>query len=224
MPSLESLQRRKQALIRKAQGGALFVAPDDAPAITALTELVGDVPELVTLPEGYTDLGYISKEDSVTWSRATETADTTSWGASEPTRTDFTSDVSSLAVTAQETNLQTLSLYEGLDLSTIVPTAGTGEVAFSKPTRPGTQFNRLLAVAADGVGDETIYIGKFLPRAQVTEIGDQAWSDTGEIVYPLTFTARTDDTLGYSIRYYFGGPGWLAMLTDMGFPAAAAGA
>src|SRR5690606_25330555 len=35
--------------------------------------------------------------------------------------------------------------------------------------------------------------------------------------WPVTMTAYKDAALGTSERYYFGGPGWAALLADMGF-------
>jgi hypothetical protein len=222
--SLDALQDLKTSLIRKALSGSVFIAADGTALPTSLTTSSGTPVEidLTPLPEEWQDLGYLSKDDGATWSRATNLSEVTSWGALEATRSDINSDVTSLAVTAQETKLLTLELYENIDLSGVTPDATTGEVAFSKPTRPSPKFYRLFAISQDGDGDDAIYIGKLCPRAQVTEVGDQTWSDGDTpITYPLTFSAKVDAVAGYSLRYFFGGPGWKAALADMGFTAAA---
>lgn len=216
--SLDTLQDRKAELIRKALAGSVFIAPMATALPAAMTGPAGDLTEL---PAEWVDLGYLSKDDGASWSRATDLSEVTSWGALEPTRSDIRSDVTSLAVTAQETKKLTLELYENVDLAAVTPTTGSGEVAFSKATRPAPRFNRLFAICQDGEGADAVYIGKLAPRAQVTEVGDQVWSDgDSPITYPLTFSAKVDADAGYAIRYFFGGPGWKAMLTDMGFPAA----
>lgn len=218
--SLDTLQTRQQELIRKALSGSVFIAPDGTALPTSLT--TGATPALTTLPEDWVDLGYLSKDDGATWARETELSEVTSWGALEATRSDINADVVSLSVTAQETSKLTLELYENIDLSAVTPTASTGEISFAKPTRPATRYYRLFAICQDGEGDDAIYIGKLAPRAQVTEVGDQVWTDGDDpIAYPMTFSAKTDSTAGYSIKYFFGGPGWKSLLVSMGFPAAA---
>lgn len=219
MASIEDLQDQKAELIRKALSGSVFIAPIGTTLPTSLT--TGATPALTALPAAWKDLGYLSKDDGATWSRETELSEVTSWGALESTRSDINSDVVNLAVTAQETKLLTLELYENVDLSGVTPAATTGEIAFSKPTRPATRYHRLMAICQDGEGADAIYIGKLCPRAQVVEVGDQTWTDGDDpITYPMTFSAKTDSTAGYSLRYFFGGPGWKALLEDMGFPAA----
>ena len=193
------------------------------PTATVTTTTPGTEIELATLPSGYVDLGYLSKDDAVTWSRETELSDVTAIGATEAVRSDITSDVSSLAVTALETKLQTLELYDNVDLSAVTPTANTGEVAYNRTTRPRTKFGRLYVISMDDSDDAgPIYMARLCPRSQVTEVGEQTWTDGDDpITYPLTFSAKKDATAGYAMRCFFGGPGWRARLEAMGFPAAA---
>ena len=193
------------------------------PDVTVETTTPGTAIELATLPSGYVDLGYISKEDGATWAREAELSEVTAVGASEAVRSDIVSDVNTLAVTALETKLQTLELYDNVDLSTLSPTANTGEVAYNRPTRPRTKFGRLYVISMDDSDDAgPIYLARLCPRSQVTEVGEQTWTDgDSPITYPLTFSAKKDSDAGYAMRCLFGGPGWLARLTDMGFPAAA---
>jgi len=216
---LSALKQAKNDLIRKALDAALCIAPIATAIPAALTS--GASADLTALPTDWKGLGMVTKDDAYTWSRAVESTDTTSHGELEPTRTDINSDISSLAFTAQETNKRTLELFNNVDLTALTPTAVTGEVAFNNPPRPVTRYYRVMAVAQDGEGSDTIYIAKILPRAMVSEPGDQVWSDQNEITYPMTLTAKKDSTLGYSVRHIFGGPGWKSRLVAMGFPAAA---
>lgn len=215
--TFEALQKKQTELIRKPLAGAVMLAPVTAALPATLT--TGTDSSLATLPTGYNDLGLITKADGLSWSRAVDSAETTSWGFSDPTRRDITSDVSSLQLTAQETNVHTLGLYNNLDLTTVVPDVSTGEVSFAQPLRAATRFYRLFAISVDGVGADAIYIGRLLPRAMVSDIGDQAWTDADEMAYQVTITATPDLTAGYSIRHFFGGPGWKALTADMGFGA-----
>jgi len=208
----------QSSLIRKALAGSVFIAPADATAPTTLT--TGSGSGLTPLPTGYEDIGYVTKDDGLSWSRDTEVSEVTSWGSVEPTRRDINSDVTNLAFTAQETKKATLQLYYNVDLDAVTPDATTGEVSFAQPTRPSTRYMRVFALFVDGSGDDAIYVARFLPKAMLSEVDDQAWTDGDDpVVYNCTLAATPDETLGYSVRHFFGGPGWKSRLDDMGFAA-----
>ncbi len=214
--TFDALREAHTELIRKTLAGAVFLAPMSTALPTSLT--TGASSALNTLPTGYKDLGLISKENSLSWSRDVQNNEVTSWGFSDPTRRDIVSDVTGLQFTAQETNLKTLELYNNVDLSAVTPDATTGEVQFAQPTRPSTRYYRAIAIGVDGEGTDAIFVARSMPRAMVSERGAQTWSDSGELAYQMTLTATPDTTAGYSIRHYFGGPGWKSRLAAMGFP------
>lgn len=208
-----ALRDKKTELIRKARDGSVFLAPTSTAAITTLTTGAGS--DLTPLPSGYVDLGWISS-DGAAYSRSTDVSEVTSFGSVEPTRSDTTSDTITLAITAQETKLETLGLYTGADMAGITANVTTGEVQIAKPARPGFRHYRLLGLFVDDGDDGEIYIARFMPRARVTEIGEQAFTDGDDpIQYPVTFTGIEDSTLGYSHKWFFGGPGWKALLDEM---------
>lgn len=221
MATYESIANRQASLIRKALAGSVFIAPMSAVLPTSLT--TGASADLSVLPEGYNDLGWISKDDGVNWARETEVAEVTSWGSFDPTRRDINSDVTSLTLIAQETNIHTLGLYNNVDLSNVQADATTGEVAFNSALRPSTKYYRVFSIFVDGTGEDTIYVARLLPRAMVSEVGEQVWSDGDDpVAYEVTLTATPDEDAGYSIRHFFGGPGWKANLADAGFTTATA--
>jgi hypothetical protein len=221
MPNLADLQNRQNELIRKALDGSVFIAPTtaaDIAAITTYTAATTTEPEkieLAALPADYKDAGYITKDDGVSWSVDVDTSDTTSMGAAEPTRRDIVSKVTGMGFTMQETNKRTLELYHGRSIG--AADANSGEVTFDDPSRPATVHYKVLSLHKDGEGADAIYIARFLPRCSVTDISEQTWSESDEIRYGVTLTAYTDSTLGTSVRHFFGGPGWKALLTKMGF-------
>ena len=215
--SIATLAARQSKLIRKALDAVVFAAPTSAAAVTAITTGAGAA--LVTLPTEYHSLGHHTEDDGVNWTREVDTADVRSHGSAEPTRRDITSDVTGLVVLAQETKLQTMEMFHNIDLSTVTPDATTSEIAFNRSSQPATRYYRLLALAQDGAGTDTIYFARFCPRASITEFADQPWTKGDEIRWPLTFTAYVDDDLGYSIREMWGGPGIAALVDDMGFGA-----
>lgn len=210
-----TLAMKQNELIRKALDAVVLLAP----ATTAVPATIVDTggADLV-IPTGFEPLGHHT-EDGLTWGRETEVSDITSHGSVDPTRSDIRRITSTLAVTAQETNIQTLQASLGLDLSAVAPPA-SGEVVFEEPTRPKARHYRVLAVGVDDGDDGEIYVGRLLSRAKVTEVGEEVWSDGDQaMARALTFTGYKDATEGFTVRHFFGGPGWTALLESMGFPA-----
>lgn len=210
---------KQDELIRKALDGSVFLASSSADAITTLTVDGPDTgtPTLQLLPAGYDDLGLID-DNGAKFSSDVSTADITSWGRVEPSRRDITKDVTSLHIVAQETKLATLAAYTGLDATTVTPVSLTGEVQFTKPSRPTALTYRLLTLGVDQNDDGEIYCACFMPRVQLTNKGDLSMMSTSDaILYDTTWTAFTDSALGFAVRFIFGGPGWKPMLTDMGW-------
>jgi len=186
------------------------------PTVTVTAPTSGSSVDLVTLPAGYEDLGWISA-DGVTYGRTTEVSDVRSFGSVEPTRSDVTSDTITMAVEALETKLLTLGLYSGADTSELQATAGTGEFSISKPNVPGFRYYRVLGLYVDRDDDgRELYIARYMPRARITEWGEQQFNDGDDpITYPMTFTGYEDSVSGYSHRWIFGGSGWRALLSAM---------
>jgi hypothetical protein len=199
--------------IRKVLEMAIFVKPV-ADADTAITQIYTTALGLI-IPAGYLPVGMVTKDDGATWSRDQESSDVTSFGYAEPVRRDVVSDVTGLAFTMQESKKTTMELFHGLDLSAIT-TDAQGNFYFDKASRPVNRKYRVLALGKDGDGPDAVYVARWLPNAQVTENGEQAWSEGDEVKYPATFTAYTDTTFGTSYREIWGGPG--VDHAAMGFP------
>jgi hypothetical protein len=217
--SYDDLQQRNAALIFKALQGSVFVAPHSADAITALT----DTDKLLkALPDDYEDVGWTS-DDGAQFGRDVDTSDITGWGSVEPLRSDVTKDTTTLQIACLETKKSTIGLYTGADMDAVTPDATSGEVSIEKPARPGFRFYRVLGVAVDLTDDGEYYVGRFLPRARVTDYDDQNMqsSDDTPLTWPVTMTGYEDPALGYSEKYFFGGAGWAARLASMGFDALA---
>lgn len=224
MANYEDLKNKQTELIRKALDGSVFLS-DDLASATAIATLTTDsatapgTPELATLPVGYDDLGWLTNEGAQ-FSRDVATSEVTSFGSVSPTRTDVTSDSTTMSVTAQETKLLTIGLFTGADLSALTTDATTGELSIAKPSRPKSRHYRVLSLAVDQGDGGEIYIARFLPRAKVTGYSEQAFGGGDDpITWGVTFTGEEDSDLGFSERWFFGGPGWKALLTDMGFGA-----
>lgn len=221
MGNYSTLKNKQAELIRKALEGSAFLATVTADPIAELTTVTGVAPDevvdLTPLPTGYDDLGWLSAE-GVSFAREVAQSDVTSWGSVTPTRSDITSDTSTVTVVAQETKLLTIGLATGADLAGITPDAASGEVSVAKPARPSARRYRLLTLAVDEGDFGEIYVARFFPRAKVTNYSEQSFTSGDDpISWGVTFTGEQDSTLGYSERWIFGGAGWKAQLAQMGW-------
>ncbi len=214
-----TLRKKKTELILKAREGSVFIAPYAATGITSLTS--GSSSDLAPLPTGWEDLGWTTT-DGASFGRETETSDINSFGSVEPTRSDITRDTITMSVTAQETKLLSLQLYTGADLSAAKAAFTTGEFSISKPAVPGFLYYRVLGLFVDlAANGSEIYVARYMPRARITEFGEQAYTNGDEAIgYNMTFTGYESAVEGYSHRWIFGGPGWKGNLTSMGITQA----
>lgn len=207
---------QKQQLVRKALQGSVFLAPYSATLPASMT--TGSSSALNALPAGYTDVGLVDKKSGVTWGRKVTTADTPAWGFAQPVRRDVTAVDMTIKFMMLETSKTSLGLQNGLDLSAVTADSTTKEITFASPSRPATIYYRMFGLFVDGAGTAQIFVGKSAPKVAITDVSDEQWTD-GEVVgYEVTATAFVDSVAGYSMQYYYGGPGWAASgYTDAGF-------
>lgn len=209
--SLLDIKSAKSDNIRKILDAVVVVAPMDVEIPDTFT--VDGV--LQELPEGYRSIGWVSKDDAYSWSRDTDMSEVTSHGSVEPTRRDITSDVTGLAMTAQETSRTTLELSNNVDLSNTEVV--DGELSYTRSVAPSTRYWRVIAIGMDGSGPDAFYVINVLPRAMISEYGELSWSDEDALAYPLTWSATVDQNIGYSFRQVLAGPGFVSRAEDMGF-------
>lgn len=219
MANYAALQAKKSQLIRKGLDGSVFLGPITAPEITNATLFDPTTGVLVaTLPTGYKDGGWLT-DDGAQYSRDVSQSDIGGWGSVEPLRSDTTQDTTTLKIAMEETNAQSIGLYVGVDASAVTP-AVNGVITLKKPRIGNVNYHRVFTLAVDETDDGELYIVRFLPRARVTDYDDQAFANGDDpTLWSVTLTAFTDSALGYSESYLFGGPGWTAIVEDMGFPA-----
>lgn len=200
-------------LIRKGLAVATFVAPMTATVPARLTDNSG---ELITLDPAWRSLGQLT-EDGASFARETEVSDIYGVGTAEPVRSDVRRATKRATVVAQETRKAVLEQYLGMDLDA----AGTydgGETVIDEAVLPPFRYVRFLAIAKDTGESDEYYIGRCFPRARVTEVAEETWSDGDTpIQWSLTFTAFQDPVLGTASRYYLAGPGRDPVTED--FPA-----
>lgn len=190
----------------KALGGIIYKSALTTAIPAAFTQ--NSTSDLIQLdPAAWFRLGLLTQKDGVTFARSLKQDDEPSWGYDEPSRSDISQDVTSAAFTMQEVNRYALELYHAVDLSTTHPDATTGEVQFNKPQLTVPIYQRLIFLAVDGVGTDRRYQFKVMPRAHMTAVKDEAWSQSSVTTFPLTITATVDPSLGYSVRNVLAGPG-----------------
>lgn len=216
MVAFDSIADYKDDLVRKVLAGAVLDAGMDADLPETLTS--GASSELVAMT-GFSSLGRIS-DAGLSASADTESSGVPGWGALEDVRTDIIRRTSTFNFSCLETKKNVLALYTNQDLTAITSDATTGEVSFTEATKPDTRYRRMILLGIDGEGANAIYIARFLPRATVSEVSEQSWSTEDALAYQMTVTAKIDSTLGYAVKHLYGGPGWKALNTKMGFTAA----
>lgn len=218
MATFEENRGAQSHLILKALGGFIAIAPMDTPMPETFTTEGGELIDLKAA--GFTPLGWLTKSDGINFSRETEQQEVESFGALEPTRVDFTKDVTSAAFRMQESNKAVMEMYYNTDLSEVTPDAN-GEFYFTNDAQPSTIYRRMVYIAKDGNGDDAKYIIKAMPRAIVSEVQEQSWTPESELSYGLTVKATSDPEVNYSVRHAFAGPGIKKIAEDMGFGAGA---
>lgn len=218
MPDFEALAQKQGELIRKALDGSAFIADI---AATPYTEMTGPDSQLIAFPEdSYEDLGWLSS-DGMQYGRDISTSEVSSFGSVSATRSDTNADTTTVTVVAQETKLLTIGLATGADLRNLTPAPGGG-VKIAKPVRPRARFYRYFGIMVDDSDLGEVYVGRELPRVKPTSFAEQNYSGGDDpLTWGVTLTAYKDSELGYAEAYHFGGPGWLAMLEQMGFKPAA---
>ena len=200
----------------KALGGIIYMADSTTAIPSAFTS--GASADLLQLdPALWFRLGLLTQKDGVTFARALKQDDEMSWGYEEPTRSDISQDTTTGAFVLQEVNRRAMELYHFVDLSAVTPDATTGEVQFNKPQLSVPVYHRLIFMAVDGTGTDRRYQFKIMPKAQVSAVKDEVWQQTTATSFPITVTAKVDDTLGYAVRNVLAGPGQLARNSQAGF-------
>lgn len=214
-----ALASQQDALLRKSLNGGVQIADPTCAALT-LDTLFATNGDVLALPTGWGDLGWISS-DGAKFSRSAKTSDITPWGSASPARSDVTTDTVTAAFTPLETNARTIAFFNGVALATIATTPdASGAIELDRPALPPSRYWRLAAFGVDEDNDGETIIVRFLPKAKITDYGDQTLSNGDDpLDYPVTVTAYVDDVLGYSEAVFYGGAGWLAKLTAMGFTA-----
>lgn len=213
-----ALQERKNELIRKGLQGSVFIAPSTAAAIAPSSLFDSTTGDLKALPAGYVDLGWLT-DVGVKAGRAIKTNDIMGWGSNDPLRSDISSDSTTVVVECQETKIETIALYIGVDPLSLVPDPTNGTLTVVQPNVNTALRYRCLIVSVDSSLAGEVVVARFLPSVGVTNINDQVFANqAASTTWGVTLTAYVDSTLNYAQEYLFGGAGWLAQVGDAEVP------
>jgi hypothetical protein len=217
--NVDDLTGGNGAQVLRLRKMAVLMAPESAPALTSIVSADGTQ---LSIPADYRKVGYLGKDDGATLTPGQETSDSTAYGQSQPISQYVTSTSFTAGFTMKETHKAVLEAYYGMDLSAIKARATTREITWDVPDTPEVRYMRILIVGQHRDGADAIWVAQFMPRSSISDIGEQTLSETEDYVYPVTYTALVDSTLGTSRRPFIAGPG-LATLgtTPMGFQVAA---
>ncbi|MCM0622511.1 hypothetical protein [Nocardioides bruguierae] len=207
---------KDRKLIRKSLDAVVMI--DDIEA-DLLTTIMSATTTDLEIPSTFKSLGWHSDE-GLSWAREVENSELSAHGSVEAVRTDVRRVTHTLSMTCLETNLQTLGLQVGVELSGADGSAK--EVVITEPSLPDAREFRLLALSVDDTDFGEIYFGKYFASAKVTGTTPGAWSDGDNAQsYGLTITAFKDETAGFSVCHFMGGPGFSGLREAMGWEPAA---
>ena len=205
-------------LVLRLRKMAVLMAPEATANISTIVNATGAT---LSIPAAFQKVGYLGKDDGATLTPGQDVSDSTAYGQSQPLNQYVTSTSFTAGFTMKETNKTVLESYYGQDLSAIKAKITTREITWDVPDTPEVRYVRLLLIGQHRDGNDAIGVAHYLQRASISDIGEQTLSETDDYVYPVTYTALVESTLGTSRRPFIAGPG-LATLgaTPMGFTVA----
>lgn len=208
-PTVAGLQKLHNDAILKFQVGAMFVADDTAPLVTAPFDVSG---LLQALPAGYQSAGSTDTA-GLAIGRAITVAEVNIWQSVQPARSDVTGDKYTVKVKCEEVNPVTLAINEGRKLSAISLTP----FFTAKHDSQGTQPKRRVLL----LGEDTlrgVIMAVHFPNCVLTAMGsDQSLQRATEFQFDFQLDAYPDPLLlddsgnPTDRQTWVGGSGWATL-------------
>lgn len=166
------------------------VAVDGVVSVGTFGTAIEPTSAVSVLAAPWIDLGYVS-EDGVTETTDVSTEKIKAWQKGKVVRVVVTEGTVSWKFVLLQTSADTLAFYYG-------GTVGTdGSIVIDL-----TKERPVIALDLDIIdGDEIIRA--YAPEAQVTEVGDQVYSNGAAIGYEVTVEARHNEDLGGSVKKWY---------------------
>lgn len=218
--TIEEIGAGNAAQVLRLRKMIVLLGAEDADEITTIVD--GTDGDSLSIPGTYKPVGYIGKDDGATLTPGIDTSDSTAYGETQPINQYITSTSFTAGFTMKETNKTVLEAYYGMDLSAVQAKLATKEITWDVPDAPDVRYVRLLLLGQHRDGADAIWVAQWLPKASISDIGAQTMSDSDDFVYPVTYTALVDSTVGTSRRPFIAGPGLDTLgATPLGFTVAA---
>lgn len=141
---------------------------------------------------GFSGLGYVS-EDGVTETRDRSTDTIKAWQNADTVRTVVTDSTLTYTFTLIETNKATVELFYG---TTVTAAASDGNFVIV-PSNTGGRKSFIIDVV-----DGTELIRTYIPKGEVTEVGDKVYASGEPIGYEITITAYNDTTISGAAKVW----------------------
>ena len=202
--------------VRKTLAGLLFIGNEDAPEITKIST---DGVTLDAIPEGYVAVGLLT-DDGLSAGKEMSMADVTALNHFSPVRRDPESGTRTVSFTAYEIHRPALiEIMDGVDLSAATVDPTTGSVSWEESEIPQLKFKRALWISFDGNVSEPIYDARFWPKVQVTSFPTEAFTKSDARKAEIELTVYTDDELGFPVRKFIAGKGFVGHAEKLGWTA-----
>lgn len=202
--------------VRKSLGTILALAPEDAPEVDQILDTDGR--SILPLPEQYWPVGLLTT-DGVQQEREADTESVEAHGRLAPVREDFSSDVRTITATAYEIHRRNLvAVAEGVPVENLPQLAdGEHEVSYELPPSVAKQYYRALIIDFDGTSTNPIIDAWFYPRISQASFPSMNLSREDAKSYELSFTAFSDDDLGYIAKKFHAGLGFSSRAGQTGW-------
>lgn len=175
---------------------------------------------LLDVPAEYVSVGHFEKKGGVSIGTDMTSQDIEAYGESDPIRTIISRRKTTISFSMYQNQRNVLELIWAEDYSDITQSAHGG-VVLPAPSIPKNRYYRAILLGQDDREEGEVWVYWLMPKVKLESVDSQTLNDDNVLMYKPTLTAFKDDTLGYSVAQGFAGPGWAAVATEAGFPAAA---
>lgn len=191
-----------------------------APYSATPIETVEGTDGSLDVPVEYVSVGHFEKAGGLSIGTDMQSQDIEAYGESDPIRTIISRRKTTISFSMYQSQRNVLELIWAEDYSDVTQSAHGG-VVLAAPTTPKNRYYRALLLGQDDREEGEVWVYWLMPKVKLESVDSQTLNDDNVLMYKPTLTAFKDEVLGYSVAQGFAGPGWAALATAAGFPAAA---
>lgn len=190
-----------------------------APYSATPAETVEGTDGSLDVPAEYVSVGHFEKAGGVSIGTDMTSNDIEAYGESDPIRTIISRRKTTISFSMYQNQRNVLELIWASDFSGVTQSAHGG-VVLEAPSTPKNRYYRAILLGQDDREEGEVWVYWLMPKVKLESVDSQTLNDDNVLMYKPTLTAFKDDVLGYSVAQGFAGPGWAALATSAGFPAA----